>query len=308
MRIATNTLSQFVLTGSQSSQQALATLEQDISTGNDVTQASDNPLAYEQASQTQAALAQLNGYTNAISSATTATSTNNSAMTSIYKLVSQASEYATSVASDTSTSDMQTLGTQVSTLISQLTGIVNQKDANGNYVFGGTNNQPPLDSSGAYNASANGATSTTEVAPGSSVQTGIAAGHPGTPPTDGFLYDSASGVDVLGALQQTLTDLNNGNASAVQGADLTALNNALNLVSSYVGSTSANMSAVSTASTQNQQQIASEGNQLNALTQTNLPTASVQLQQLQNQYEATLEAGSRVLGLSILNFLGTTSS
>ncbi len=86
-----------------------------------------------------------------------------------------------------------------------------------------------------------------------------------------------------------------------------ALNAALNLISSYVGSTAASMAAVSTAKTQNASQVTSEGNDLNSLTQTNVATASVQLQQIQNQYEATLEAGSRVLGLSILNYLATTT-
>ncbi len=47
MRIAPNTLPQFVLSGSQTSQQALAMLQQQISTGNSVTQASDNLLALE---------------------------------------------------------------------------------------------------------------------------------------------------------------------------------------------------------------------------------------------------------------------
>jgi flagellar hook-associated protein 3 FlgL len=309
MRIATNTLSQFVLSGSQSSQVQLAQLEQNISTGNDVTQASDNPEAYDQASQVQSGLAQLNGYSSAISSATTSTSANNSAMTSIYNLVSQASEDATSVASDTSSANMQDEATSVSSLLSQLISVVNQKDSNGNYMFGGTNNEAPLNSDGSFNTAANGQTTTTEVAPGNAVQTSIAAGNPsGSPATDGFLYDSSTGVNVITALQQTITNLNSGNASAVQSTDVSALNAALNLMSTYVGSTSASMSAVSTAKTQNASQVTTEGNDLNSLTQTNVATASVQLQQIQNQYEATLEAGSRVLGLSILNYLDSTSS
>jgi hypothetical protein len=127
----------------------------------------------------------------------------------------------------------------------------------------------------------------------------------GTPPVDGFLYDSSSGVDVLGALNQTVSDLNSGNASAVQGTDLTSLNNALNLVSQYVGSTAASMSAVATASTTLSQQITSQGDQLNTLIQTNLPDAELQLQQIQNQYQASLEAGSRILSMSILNYIGS---
>ena len=309
MRIATNTLSQFVLNGSQTSQQALATLQEQISTGNSVTEASDNPLAFDEASQTQADLSQLNAYTSAISSATSATSANNTAMTQIHQLVAQASEYATTVTSNMSASDMQNLGTETSALVSQLTSIVNQQDTNGNYMFGGTNNQPPIDTTtGTYNTSANGVTGTTEVAAGNAVQTSIAAGQPGPPAVDGFLYDSTTGVNVLSALQQTVTDLNNGDASAVTNTDLPALNAALDQISMYVGSTAANMSAVSTASTQNQQLVTSDGDHLNSLTQTNLPIATVQLQQIQNQYEATLEAGSRIMGLSILNYLAAPSS
>jgi hypothetical protein len=95
--------------------------------------------------------------------------------------------------------------------------------------------------------------------------------------------------------------------AAVQTTDVPALNKALDLLSSYTGSTAASMSAVSTAKTANTSQIATEGNTLNSLTQTNVATASVQLQQIQNQYQATLEAGSRILGLSILNYLGSTT-
>lgn len=304
MRVTSNTLSQIIINGSQSSQLQLAQIEQDVSTGNDVTQASDNPEAYNQASVIQSNLAELNTYSNAISTATTATSANNSAMTSLYDAVSQAGENATSVASDSSTADMQDEATSIQSLLTEVISVVNQKDSNGNYMFGGTNNVAPLTSTGSFNTTANNETSSTEVAQGNSVQTSIVAGN-GT--TDGFLSDTATGVNVITALQQTITDLNNGDATAVQTTDVPALNAALNLISSYVGSTAASMAAVSTAKTQNASQVTSEGNDLNSLTQTNVATASVQLQQIQNQYEATLEAGSRVLGLSILNYLATTT-
>jgi flagellin-like hook-associated protein FlgL len=306
MRIASNMLSQFVLSGSQSSQQQLAQLEQDISTGNDVTQASDNPSAYGEASQVQSNISQLNAYSTAITTATTTTSSNNSAMSQLYNLLSQAGENATAVSSASSTSDIQASGTQMSGLLTELISVVNQKDVNGNYMFGGTNNVAPLSSTGTFNATANGQTNSTEVAQGNSVQTSIVAGNPsGSPATDGFLVDSSTGVNVISALQQTITDMQNGNASAVQSTDVPALNAALNLISSYVGSTSASMAAVSTAKSQNASQVTDEDNSLNGLTQTNLATASVQLQQIQNQYEATLEAGSRVMGLSIINYLST---
>jgi flagellar hook-associated protein 3 FlgL len=303
MRVTSNTYTNLIVNSSQNEQSQLATLQQQISTGDSVQFASDNPLAYQQASQTQTSLAELNAYTAAAAQATDLTSQNNSAMTSLHQIVAQASELATSVTSNMSASQLSAIGTQMTALVSQLTSIANQQSANGTYLFGGTSNQPPITPAGAYNSATNGDETSIEVQPGNSVQTGIVAGRSGTPPVDGFLYNASTGVDVLGALTQTAADLTSGNATAVQGTDLTSLNNALDLVSQYVGSTASNMSAVQTASQTLAQQTTSQDNQLNALTQTNLPNATLQLQQIQTQYQASLEAGSRILGLSILNYI-----
>jgi flagellar hook-associated protein 3 FlgL len=305
MRVTSNTYTNQVINSSQTSQQQLSALQQQISSGESVQFASDNPLVYAQASQTQTSLAELNTYSTAATEAATLTAQNNSAMTSLHQIVAQASELATSVTGNMSTASMQNIGTEMSALVTQLTSVVNQQSSNGTYLFGGTSNQPPITSTGAYNTATNGDETTIDVQPGNAVQTGIAAGRPGTPPVDGFLYDSSTGVDVLGSLTQAVTDLNSGNATAVQGTDLTAINNSLSHISLYVGSTAANMSAVSTASTTLTQQITSQGTQLNDLTQTNLPNAEVQLQQIQNQYEASLQAGSRIMSLSILNYISS---
>ena len=308
MRVTSNTYTNLLIGSSQNSQQQLATLQQQISTGESVQYASDNPLVYAQASQTQTSLAQLNSYTSAAAAASSLTSQNNQSMTTLHTLVAQAQELATSVNNGMSASDMANIGTEMSGLVSQITSLVNQKSADGNYLFGGTSNQPPITSSGTYNSATNGAETTIEVQPGNAVTTGIVAGRPGTPPVDGFLYDSTSGVDVLGALNQTVSDLNSGNATAVQSTNLKSLTQGLNNISLYVGSTAASMSAVQTATNTLQSQTVATSDQLNNLTQTNLPDATLQLQQVQTQYQAALEAGSRVLNLSILNYIGSVGT
>ena len=232
------------------------------------------------------------------------TAQNNQAMTSLHQIVAQAGEYLASVTSNMSASDLQNVGTEMQSLVTELTSIVNQKGADGSYLFGGTSNQAPISSSGTYNTGTNGNTTSIDVQAGNPVQVTIAAGSSGPPAVDGFLYDSASGTDVLAALTQAVSDLNSGNTTALQGTDATAVSNALNLVSSYVGSTAASMSAVATATTQLSQQSTSESNTVNGLVQTNLASASVQLQQLEMQYQASLEAGTRVMSLSILNYIG----
>jgi flagellar hook-associated protein 3 FlgL len=304
MRVTSTTYSSLVQTSSQAAQQQLATIQQEISSGNTVQFASDDPLTYQEAAQTQGNLAQLNAYTAAAQVATTSTTANNSAMTALHTLVANASELATGATGTMTTANLQDIGTEVSALMTQITSIANQTDASGNFRFGGTSNVAPVTSAGAYNTGTNGATTSIDLGKGNTVQTSIVAGN-ATTGTSGFLYDASTGVDVLAAIKQTVTDLNAGNADAVQSTDLPALNKALDLVSSYVGSTAASMSAVSTATQTLAAQTTAETNTLNQLTQTNLPTATIQLQQIQNQYQATLEAGSRILQLSIMNYLPT---
>jgi flagellar hook-associated protein 3 FlgL len=308
MRVTSSTYSNLIVSSSQTAQYQLAQLQSEISTGNSIQNPSDNPELYSEAASEQSTLNQLGNYTQAASTATTMTATNNTAVTNLHQVVAQAGEYLASVTSNMSSSELSDLGTEMSTLITQLTSTVNQKDTNGNYLFGGTANVAPITSGGTYNTDSNGATTSIDVEQDNPVQVSIAAGNAGPPPVDGFLYDSASGTDVLAALTQARDDLNSGNVTAVQGTDVTAVNNALNLLSSYVGSTAASMSAVSTATTQLSQQTTSTQNTVNNLVQTNLPTASIQLQQVENQYQAALEAGTRVMNLSILNYIGDVST
>jgi flagellar hook-associated protein 3 FlgL len=308
MRVTSNTYTNLIVSSSQTAQQQLATLQQEISTGNSIQDPSDDPSLYSEAAQDQNMLSQLDQYTQAAATATTMTAQNNQAMTSLHQVVAQAGEYLAGVTSNMTSSDLQNIGTEMQSLVTELTSIVNQKGTDGSYLFGGTSNQAPVSSGGTYNTGTNGDTSTINVQSGNPVQVTIAAGSAGPPAVDGFLYDSSSGTDVLKALTQAVSDLNSGNTTALQGADTTAVNNALNLVSSYVGSTAANMSAVATATTQLTQQTASEGNTVNGLVQTNLASASVQLQQLETQYQASLEAGTRVMNLSILNYLDQVST
>jgi flagellar hook-associated protein 3 FlgL len=303
MRVTASTYTNLTISSSQSAQTQLATLQQEISTGNSIQNPSDDPSLYSEAAQDQNTLNQLDAYTQAAATATTMTAQNNTAVTSLHQIVAQAGEYLASVTSNMTSSQLQNIGTEMQTLVTQLTSIVNQKGSDGNYLFGGTANVAPINSSGGYNTGTNGDTTSIDVQQGNPVQVTIAAGSAGPPAVDGFLYNSASGTDVLGALTQAVSDLNSGNVTALQGTDVTAVNNALNLLSSYVGSTAADMSAVSSATTQLSQQTTSEQTTVGDLVQTNLPTASVQLQQIEMQYQASLEAATRVMNLSILNYM-----
>lgn len=308
MRVTSNTYTNLVVAGAQSAQSQLATLQTQISTGNSIQSPSDDPGLYSQAAQDQTALSQLTAYAQVAQTATSMTATNNQAMTSLHQIVAQAGEYLAGVTSNMSATDLQNIGTEMQGLVTQLTSIVNQKSPDGTYLFGGTSNQPPINSDGTSNTATNGDTTSVDVQDSNPVQVSIAAGNAGPPAVDGFLYDSASGTDVLAALTQAVSDLNSGNTSAAQTTDVAAVNKALNLVSSYVGSTAASMSAVATATTQLSAQTNAQSTTINGLVQTDLASASVQLQQLEMQYQASLEAGTRVMSLSILNYMSQVAT
>jgi flagellin-like hook-associated protein FlgL len=59
MRITSSTYSNILLNSNQVSQQSQATLQTDISSGIDVTSASDSPTAYGEAAQDEASLTSL---------------------------------------------------------------------------------------------------------------------------------------------------------------------------------------------------------------------------------------------------------
>src|ERR1700678_569118 len=107
MRVSSNTYTNLMISTSQSDQSQLATLQQQISTGQSIQYASDNPLDYEQAAQTQTSLGELNTYSTAATEANSLASPNNSAMTSLHQIIAQASELATSVTTNMSASDLQ---------------------------------------------------------------------------------------------------------------------------------------------------------------------------------------------------------
>lgn len=306
MRITSTAYSDLVINSSQTAQQRQAQLEQQISSGNRIQDPSDDPIAYGQAARTQLSLSRLDAYSQAITQATSLTTQNNQAMTSLHQVVAQAGELIAGVNNTMSAADMKAYGTQMSSLLSQLTSIANQKSTDGNYLFGGTSNQPPLDSTTqAYNPATNNQGATINVQDKSPVEVGLLAGRPGTPPVSGFLYDASSGIDIIATLQSTVADLNSGNITSLQSTDLPALNKALDHLSLYVGSSAADMSAVQTAGQFIQQQSATGQQQLSSLTGTSMANALVQLQQTQTQYQASLQAGARILSMSMLNYMGS---
>ncbi|MGA7817311.1 flagellar hook-associated protein FlgL [Caballeronia sp.] len=133
-------------------QSTLATMYQQIATGNKLQTAGDNPIGAAQAVQLTAQSATLAQYATNQASATTSLGLEDSTMKGVVSTI-QAIQTAVTSAGDGSLSDANRadIATQIQTLRNQLLGLANTTDSSGNSIFSGfqgnattfTNNTPP---------------------------------------------------------------------------------------------------------------------------------------------------------------------
>jgi len=120
-------------------QSQLLTLENELSTGKQVNQPSDNPSAAAMIIQLQKTLDQRQGYANNITNGQTQLSAVDSSLESVGSLLLQAQTIASSDAGSTTTQDQRTGDASiVNNLISEIQNLANTS-SNGVYVFGGQN-------------------------------------------------------------------------------------------------------------------------------------------------------------------------
>jgi len=127
----------------QQSQQALATANQQLSTGLRVNQLSDDPAASANMVVSLAASASVDQYTSNVSSVLPRMQTADSAMSAIVTSLNSAITLGTSGASSSSvTANKQSIATQVQSILSSVISQANTS-YNGVYVFGGSESTTP---------------------------------------------------------------------------------------------------------------------------------------------------------------------
>jgi flagellar hook-associated protein 3 FlgL len=133
-------------------QSTLATMYQQIATGNKLQSAGDNPIGAAQAVQLTAQSATLAQYGANQASATTSLGLEDSTMGSVVTTMQQIQTLVTSAGNGSLTdTNRANIATQIQTLRTQLLGLANTTDSSGNSIFSGfqgnattfTNNTPP---------------------------------------------------------------------------------------------------------------------------------------------------------------------
>ncbi len=241
------------------------------------------------------------------STATTAAS----AMNSLQTITEQAGEIATEASGVNSSTQLAAYAAQVGSLIQEALQAANTRDAQGNYIFGGTiNNQPPFaaatDANGnvtAVNYQGNTDESQTPIGAGQTASTQVpGANNTGSGP-EGLLSDSRSGADLFRDLISLQQNLTSGNTAAIASTDSPNLTTDENHIVSSIAANGVLQSTLESASTAATQLGTNITTQTSNLTSADLATTLTKLDQTQTAYQAALQSGEMIMKLSILDYI-----
>jgi flagellar hook-associated protein 3 FlgL len=173
MRVSTPEFYQSSLSGLLNQQSTLNNLSQQLSTGNVLIDPSSNPVAYAQTLNLSARIANLNQYQQSNNYAQQNLQLSISTLQSVSTLINQVQQLAVQMNNGTvNGNDLQNAVTAMQGNLQQLVQLANTQDANGSYIFGGSeSNRPPfqLQSNGSVQYLGDSAQKTLQIGPGLSV-------------------------------------------------------------------------------------------------------------------------------------------
>jgi len=287
-----------MLAAIQQSQTTLNTALQQVATGKTVSVPSDNPTASAEMVQNTIETADVDQYTQNVSSVLSTVQTADSALSSVVTSLTQAVSLGTEGANGTnSAANQQAIAAQVQGL---LTSVLSQANMSyqGTYLFGGTANATapytadPSSPSG-YTYKGNSEVNSIQVGDQQSVQVNV----------PGSQIFSNSSANVLNSLSSLVTALQSGNTTEI-GTATAAVSSALNYVSQQrviYGNTERQLNSQETYL---QQETVTLASQATSLVDVNEATAATNLSQAETDNNAALAAAAKVLPDTLLNYLG----
>ena len=187
-----------------------------------------------------------------------------------------------------STQNLQQIASQVDQLNQQLLGIANKQDANGDYVFSGTASRTqPYDAATGYVYQGNAGQNNISIGPNNRQ---VANGDPGS---------SVFGT-VLQDVSQLSTDLKAGTPSS---ASLTAIDTALSNIETVNATVGARLNVLSTQQNINAQTILDNQTTSSAVGDLNYASAISQLDLQQTALQASQQTFTKVMGLSLFQYM-----
>jgi flagellar hook-associated protein 3 FlgL len=295
MRIDPNTTPN-ILNDLQQSQVSLNTALQQVSTGLSVNNPSDNPTAAAAMVENSIESADVDQYTQNVSSTLSTVQTASSVLSSVVNSLTSAVSAGTEGANGTnSTADLQSLASQVEGILNSVVNAANTS-VSGSFLFGGTSTTTPYtaDASSPTGFTYNGNNDINSVAVGD--QTSVQVNLPGSQ-----IFSSSSN-NVIGALSSLVTALQSGNTTNIQ-TSTAAVTSAVSFVGQQQVFYGNAVTQLNSQESFLQQDTVSLTTQATNLIGVNIATAATNLTQAETDNSAALAAVAKVLPNSLLNFL-----
>lgn len=313
MRVASNAYNEAMVSQFNSLAAQQYSLQSQVASGLAVQAPSDNPTAMQDTLDYVAQKSAQAQYGTNISTLQSKATAIYSAIQSLQTISSRVGEITTSAVSATTTSsDLSNYADEVNSLINQVVNAANTKDpATGQYLFGGTNSTTPpytttTDADGNVTAvtyNGNSSVNQSEIGTGQTLSVDVPGENTGTSGPRGLITDARSGADFLNHLISLRNDLESGNTSAISSTDTPNLQKDEDNISYQVANNGVLQSQLDTASTAATNQSQTLSTMISNSSSADLIQTMVQLSSAQTAYQAALQSGSRIMQLSILDYL-----
>ncbi len=289
-----------LISGLNTDEAQQATLEEQLSTGNTINQASDNPAGAAELLQLNGSLARAQQYASNATDGMGWLSLGNSTMNQILSSLQSVQQTVLSASGAGLSNEpgaVQSLAAQVSAAQQELTNLANTTYG-GQAIFAGTGNvSQAYDTNGNYVGG--GSAPTRTVAPGVQVPVSVTGQQIFGSGSTGLLGSSGILAQIVQDLQTgTTASLNN--LQTTDGPALASAITQVTTVAAQMGSDYQRMQTFSQQASSAQQTLQTE---LSGIDSTNVAQVSTQLTEAQQSYQASLWATSQLSQESLAQFL-----
>ena len=297
MRIATSTISDGIVNQIDSLATQQATLQNEVSTGQKISEPEDDPSGVNTALTLESEMRSLQQFGSNASQALTVAQSSSAGLTTLKSVSDRAGELATLGTGTLGASAMQSYGTEANQLIEEAVQTANTQ-FNGSYIYGGTaSSTPPFtvtrDSSGNITNVAY-AGNTAQASIPLSTSTSVA------PTTDGTTNTGIA--TFLNNLISLRDALNSGDTTAVSSVQ-SGLSTDEDTIVTAIATNGGIQSRIQASQTEQTSQTTNLQTDMASVVNADLPTTITQLDQVQTAYQAALQSAVSTMQLSILNYI-----
>jgi flagellar hook-associated protein 3 FlgL len=310
MRIATNACTDSLINQLNALALRQSQLQNQVATGKRVQNPADDPAAMQRVLDLQAEAGSVAQFQSNIASEQNRATAVYSALKSLKTVSDRAGEIATAADGLKSPQELSAYATEVTQLIQQAVQVANTQ-YNGSTLFGGTQTGQPAF---ALATDANGNVTSvtyqgdqgvapTEISEGVKVTSQIAGANTSGSGPRGLITDSASGADFFNHLISLQNHLLSGDTAGIAATDRSQLGKDEDNIIFQISDNGAVQSRLEATASLLSDRASGLSGQISQQSDADMAQTLVHLSAAQNAYQAALQSGAKLFGLSLMNYL-----